>query len=375
MNLNHRLAEGKGIASFELAMHRIQKPLSWFIPLILVLLAWWQVFGYFGQQWDTGAFSTAFVPAVAGLVHSLTKIDEANIKSTIILFGYIVSPVTFYYFTYQLTRRHLTSLIVGLSTLLPLNIFSASASERLILALQGEDGAHILGLTFVPLAAASYLFFVRSGEKKYLLHVGLWEIVVSLMSFFAQFVLLFFYLFITLSEVLIAGGKLKFYRFGQLLILHLVISIVVYNLSIWGIIISEQGQTTIAVLTNLLPLSFFIVPVVGTFAFLIFDRRPPLQPLFIAGGFTLIFGLLHWVRISFVDVPILQQDRWAAEVSFATALLVGIVVTWIFDLVRAGKIIGKFPVLYQRRTTTAFVAVAAFLLLLCISLLFIPHSL
>ena len=367
MNFNHRLAQGQGTNHQTISMiQQIQKPLVWLIPLLLVIISWWKVLGFFGKEWEIGAFSTSFVPLVAG---------SALIKSSIVLLGYVFGSFTFYNFVYNVTKRHLTSLIVGLLTLLPLSLFSAQAPERLMLALTAQDGAHILGFSFVPLTAIFYLYFLRTGSKKHLLLVIIGEIIVSLISFFAQYILIFFYVFITLSEILISEGGIKLRRFGQLLVIHVLISLAVYNVSLWGILVSESGRTTMAVLTNLLPLSFFIVPVLGTFAFLIFDRRPSLQPLFLAGGLTLIFGLLHFVRISFVDSPILQQDRYAAELSFARAFLIGIIVTWVFDLLRGGKFIGKYPLLYNNRTLVAFTVVLIFLTVVGMALFVIPHGL
>jgi len=375
MNLNHRLAAGKGLSGVELVMYRVRGPASYLIPFVILALSWWRALEYFGEEWQVGTFSTAFFPYVTRLVSSLFSIDQSVVVSQLVLIGYVLTPLSFYVFVYALTKRHLPSALTAVLMILPLNIFSTTAPERLILALTAGDGAHILGFTFIPLVALLFFTYIRSGKISVLIGLGLVDVVLALTSFFAQFILFFVCLFITISEVLVGQGRIKFTRFGLFFAVYILVAVVIYNISLLGIIVSETGQTTLAVLANLLPLSFFLVPVLGTFAFLIFDRRPTLQPLFLALSFFVVFGLLHLVRISFVDIPILQQDRYAVEVSFGQSFLVALLITWIFDLLRAGKIIERTPQLVANKTLVAYAFVGTCILFISFSILFIPHSL
>ncbi len=148
-------------------------------------------------------------------------------------------------------------------------------------------------------------------------------------------------LILSLSEALLSLAHIKFLRFFACVLVILAEMAVFYNSSLIKMLASEEGKTTISVLTNVLPVSFVVIPVVGTFAFLIFDRRPALQPLFIAFSSSVIFGLFHLVRTAFMDIPVLNTDRFGAEVSFSGAFFLGIVVLWFFELIRTGKIFTK----------------------------------
>ncbi len=114
-------------------MHQIRKQLSWIIPLLIIFMASWKVFNYFGQVWEIGTFSTAFVPFITQLVAQAAGSETEVIGSNLVILGYIGGTLTFYLFAYQLTRRHLIGSITALLTLLPLGIVVNRASEGLIL--------------------------------------------------------------------------------------------------------------------------------------------------------------------------------------------------------------------------------------------------
>ena len=104
------------------------------------------------------------------------------------------------------------------------------------------------------------------------------------------------------------------------------------------------------------------------------SRRPQLQPLFLSLAYSINFGLLHFVRASFVDIPVFDQDRYVAETSFANSFLLSIIFMWLFDFVRAGKFINKFPLVYRWRNTIAFSLTGVIILALIASIIFIPRS-
>lgn len=373
MNLNHRVADGHSSSLTE-AIHRISRPLSFVIPLAIVLLSFLAIRPYFGTSWEIGPFSSGMVPSLADFLSGVLRIDKDIILSGLTLVGYALGPLSFYIFVYVVTKRHLAAIITGVAALLPMGIFSGHPPERLVLALSGKDGAHIVGLTLILLISWLFFKYCRSGQLRFLIIGSVVEILVGLVSFFSVFVLMVFFVFITISEVLVGQGKAKLLRFLIQTGLLFGIIIVIYNISLWQMVSSEAGRTTLAVLFNLLPLLFFIVPILGTFFFLIFDRRPALQPLFLAFTFTLVFGLLHLIRSSFVDIPLLSADRYGAELGVALVFLNGVVTTWIFDTVRVGKSFQRYPILFSYRIPIALGGVGLYLLLL-FAASFIPRSL
>ncbi|KKR50627.1 MAG: hypothetical protein UT84_C0009G0014 [Candidatus Curtissbacteria bacterium GW2011_GWA1_40_16] len=374
MNLSHRLADSKKLTGLEIVMHKIRYPLNIAIPLIIFILTAWGKWTYFGNVWEVGVFSTQFVPWICGIFAQILNIDPQILISDFILVLMTLGPVSFYFFAQKLTHRHFPAVITGLATMLPVFWFSSNLNPRLILALRDGDGGHIAGLTVITMASLIYLLYVREGKKLHLFLLTILLCLAGLISFFSLYIFMAFFILISISEILVGYGKIKAKRFAMGGILIFLIIAVVYNLDLWNIVSSEDGRTALVVMTNIIPLLFFLVPVLGTISFLIFDRRPELQPLFLALGTTAIFGLLHFVRVSIVDIPLLHQDRYAAEFSFSTGFLIGVITTYIFDLLRAGKLINKSPLLYNRRTLIAFVFAGIILLGLLGSVLFIPRS-
>ncbi len=374
MNLNHRVADKNNQSNIDLVLHRIQYPLTLVIPLMVLGLSFFIVWSYFGDTWKVGSFSFVFIPLLGPWFHQILMQYPTLIASIVIIF-YGLGPVAFYWFVYKVTRRHFAAVLTGLFTLLPLMPISASAPERLVLALIEGDGAHIIGFTITPLILTLFLDYEREGKHSQLLLFMLLSFIVGLISFFSFFMLSIFLLFISASEILISQGKIKFKRFIITIIILLLLFLAMYNVSLIQMLFSEQGRIAIAVIINLLPMTFFIVPVIGTFSFLIFDRRPVLQPLFLALTFTITFGLLNFVRVFIINGNFINQNRYAAEVSFALAFLVSIIVTWVFDLLRAGEILKKIPPLYNLRTQVAFGMAGLILIILVGSALFIPRSL
>lgn len=374
MNLNHRLADGKGGGGFS-SLHKIGYPLTFIIPLLIFGLSILTLVAYFGSSWETGSLSLVFLPLVGKLLIPILSGEDNLLLSTIFLVGLAIGPVSFYAYVYFLTKRHLPSLLTGLLTLLPIVPFSSSVPERLVLALVEYDGAHILGLSLLPWIAILYHNYMRWGKNKWQIATVVMAVLLGLISFFSFLVLIVILFFISVSEALVSLGRVKLKRFVVTATLLMVVFVAIYNFALLDMMRSEAGKVTLAVVWNLLPMTFFIVPILGTFAFLIFDRRPALQPLFLSLGFTVTFGMLHMVRISFVETTIFNQSRYAAEVSFVAAFLVGILMMWVFDLVRGGKLVARFPRLKGYHIHLAYAFIVSVIGSLIASLFLIPRSL
>ncbi len=376
MDLNHRLVSGSGDAnSLGVVLRQFKYPLTLVFPISIGILSLISAWPMFGQAWVTGSISLVFVPFVGSLLTPFLSGENNLGLSTVVLIGYILTPVSFYCYVYFVTRRHLAALVAGLFLILPILPISTQPSERLLLALADKDGGHILGLAILPLITIFYHQYIRTGKKLWQIAVLAGSGLLGLISFFAFLVELTFFLLTTLSEILIGSGKIKFRRFMETTVLLIIVFGVIYNVSLITMLVSDAGKTTVAVILNLLPLSFFIVPVVGTFAFLIFDRRPKLQLLFLSLGGTLVFGLLQGVRVTLVDVSILKQSRYAAELSMSSSFLGGVVAVWIFEMLRSGQLLQRYPQLVSHRDKLAWGFAAVIIFVLTGSILLIPRSL
>lgn len=373
MDLGHRLIK-RSFTPWQQVLFRIQRPLSILIPLLILVLSFFSVRQLFGLTWDSQGLSLVFVPVVGNFVKPILEQPDNQWLSILILSGYAITPLTIYVYVRFVTKRHLPAIVAGLLLILPLIPISFQYPTRLILAVKDGDGGHILGLAFIPILAVFFQQFLRQGKQIWFLFTILMGLTVGLISFFALIVCNIFLLVITLAEGLVGLSRVKFQRYLATSALLLGIILVIYNLAIVEMVTSESGKTAIAVVTSLLPLLFFLVPVLGTFAFLIFDRRPGLQPLFISCTLTFIFGAMNLVRVALVDIPLLDQSRYSAELSLALAFLTGIGVMWIFELLRQGVFMEKYPALYTKRRLTAVIFASATLCILTGLILFIPRS-
>lgn len=373
MNLNHRVADKQSFEGLDVVMHKIQYPLTLVLPLGLTIVSFFSVRYHFGAEWDIGPFSTPFIPFISQQFANIIQLDWSVIASSLIISLYALGALSFYFFVFALTKRHLPAIITSLLSMVPVIPFSNQAPERLSLALLQEDGAHVAAFSLSILALTAFFVYLRKEKIAHLIVFTLISFVVILLSFFATFVLWIMMLFLALSEMLVGQGKLKVKRFGIGILSTFGLLVIVYNVSIVKMLVSSEGQTTLAVVTNFIPLTFFLIPLFGTFFFLIFDRRPQLQSLFLSLVLTLLFGILHVVRLSLVDVSLLDQDRYATELSFGLPFFLAIVVTWLFDFARTGKIANSANP--KTRFFGAVGIVVAILLLLVFSVVGIERTL
>lgn len=374
MNLNHRIADKKEGSTGEVIYKLITYPLGYLIPLVLLGFGIYSVRDYIGTSWDTGSLSLVFLPIIGPLLGQLLAVGNNFIFSHIVLLFYVLGPLAFYAYTYFVTGRHLPAIIAGLLSLLPLWPLSFNVPERLILALQDKDGAHIIGLTLIPILGINFHIYLQHGTKKLQVLAITGGLVLGLISFFAYIVSLLFFFYISCSEALVSIGRIKLRRFFEISGGVILVFILAYNLSLISMLTSNAGQQTVKVLMNFIPMSFFLVPVLGTFAFLIFDRRPQLSPIFLAMSYTITFGVFHLVRISLIEVTLFDQSRYAAELSFSLSFLGGVVVMWVFEFIRRGSfpIFTKLP--NRTRLYMGYGFVACLVLILVSSLFFIPRS-
>lgn len=374
MNLNHRLADHRTAHPASFIAQLITYPFGYLIPFILLSLCIWVIRPYVGEGWNTGSLSVVFLPFIGNFLRQVLTPEDNVILSVIILVFFALGPVSLYMYVLYITRRHLAAIIAGLVAILPLSPFSQNPSERLLLAITEGDGAHIMGLTLIPLLAITYHLYLRTGKNNWQMISLFGGVVLGLISFFAYTISLIFLFYISCSEALVAEGRVKLRRFLISSIIQLGVFTVVYNLSLFTMLTSDAGQSTIKVLLNLIPLTFFLVPVLGTFAFLIFDRRPQLQPLFLGLMFTITFGILHLVRVSLHEVTLFDQSRYAAEVSFSVSFLYGILGIWIFEFVRRGKLPIRTPITEKQRLLVGYGFVGLVIVVLLTSLFFIERS-
>ena len=306
----------------------------WFLSLVALNI--YQVHSFLGSKF-VHSFSAPLIPFLAEIASFVFSLPFDAAISTVILIFYILGPLSLYFLVKEVTKRLLPAIAAAL-------LFSSPFfKSRLLAVIFYGDGAHIAGLTLIPLVAYLVLRFLRSGSFPLCIAASLGITLVALISPFSLFVCLVFLVIIVSSEVLLNQGRLKLFRLITTLVLAAGFSAFWYNPEfIYHVLLSGQGKEAIATLFNLFPISFFVVPVIGTFGFLLFAKKPFLQPLFIALGLSIVFYLFSFAgRLSssfFVSYP----DRYLPELSFSLSFLLGIIITAVFDFLRMASKIGRF---------------------------------
>lgn len=304
------------------------------------------LYPFFGGEDTVNVFSAPVVPLLASLTENLLPFSY-SVRLWLLLF-LAFFPLTFYYFVREISGRKLAGLIAGFMVLLPTGVF---LNSRVNLGLFSEDGAHIASLTFIPIVCLLLLRFLRRGNFWLGIFSALGTTVVALTSPLGLIVLAVFLGVITFSEMLLGQGRLKIMRSLVVLLLTVGFSAFWYNPKfVFLTINSSQGLLVKQTLANLLPVSFFLVPLLGVFGFLLFENRPQLQPLFIAFFLTIVFGLFSLGT----GIAHPAHYRFLPAFGVSLAFLLGLMIVGFFDFLHLSPKLKHFKIAPFPRELIAF---------------------
>ncbi len=294
------------------------------IPPVLIFLAnLFLILPLFKQSLPVESFTAPLLPFLAG--------GQEWIARLLILIAYLVGPVFVYFYVWEMTQRRLTSFLAALIYTLP--------TFRLSQIISLGDAAHVVALSFIPLVLIFFSRFLRKPNLNSAIIVISSVVLVALTSPFGLFTLLIFLGLGAYAEMLLGHGRAKIIYTLLILLGAFGVSAFWYHPAlVMKIFSAEQGTALFNILWNLVPLSFFLAPVLGAFSFLIFDRKPDLQPVFLSISQFFIFFLLVLVgtHISSLYVPV--PSRFLPELSLATAFVLALLLTNIYEIPRSGKI-------------------------------------
>jgi hypothetical protein len=312
------------------------------------------------------SFSAPVVPMLGSLL-GVAGIEFETAVSWVLLIFFILGPVSLYVLVFEITGRWMSATIASILYSLP--IFR-SRFEALVVS---GDGAHIAALTLIPLAAFWLLRFLKRGSFVSAIASSFGVLLVALTSPFGFFVLMVILTVVTFSEMLLGLGRLKFLRFLLVVGFSIGLSAFWYNPEFVRLtLVSAPGRAVIATIKNLIPISFFTLPILGTFGFLIFDKRAHLQPLFVALGLTTVFGLISFAG-GLAKFAVSAQSRYLPEVTMAIAILWGVVGTTAYDVI--GRIAEQkwFPVPMAKRDLLRKGLFVGFVVISLVVALVVPH--
>ena len=330
---------------------------------VLNLLFIWR---FFAVPFPT-AFSAPVVPTLArGL--EIFGADSAWAVRWVLLVFYSFGPLSLFFLVREVAGRRMAAVLAAIVYSLPI---LRSRFEALVSL---GDGAHIAALTLIPLAAFSLLRFLKSGSFGSAVLASLAILLVALTSPFGLFALFSVLLVVTFSEMLLGYGRLKLFRFVLVVVFAFGLSGFWYNPEFIRLsLFSPSGRAVVLALKNLIPLSFFLVPVLGTFGFLLFDKRPNLQPLFVALGLTIVFGLISFAG-GLSPMAISAQSRYLPELAMSIAFLWGVVGSAVYGLLPVLPQGKWFPVPMGKRKLVRKGLVAAFVVFCLVAVFLSPFQ-
>lgn len=297
-------------------------PLEALAILFLVLLNFYLTLPFFGTAAPTTQFSGPVIPLIARALEFIFKVPLPLGFQIIYLTFFILLPLTSYLFIRKVAERKSIAFLSVMFASLPIYPF---ALARLNSVVATSDGPHIASLTLIPIALLSLLNFTRHGELKNLLFASVASALVVLTSPFGFFMLLILGTITVFSEMLLGSGRLKLFRLLGIFLVTAGLSSFWYNPQFsLSLVFGPLGEEIRETVTKLIPISFFTLPVLGAFGYLLFDRKPNLQPLFLSFFYTVTFALIVWAGGGFFPS---NPSRYVAElgVSFSFLLAIGIV--------------------------------------------------
>jgi hypothetical protein len=304
---------------------------------LILILNFYSIYSYFGTASSDAFFSGPVVPLMAKLV-GLFGFPLTYSIQIVNIFFFLALPLSLYVFIKFVTERKLIALLASLFISLPLYPF---AQLRVVAAMIGSDSAHIASLSMIPIALYGLALFIRKGGVRNLIVASISSALVALISPFGFMTYIIFAFIFTFSEVLLGSGRLKFFRFLTAFFFAGGLNSFWYNpgFFIW-MITGPLGEDVRYMISKLIPLSFFILPVLGAFGYLLFDRRPKLQSVFLALFYTLSFGT---ITLAGGGIFPSHPSRYMAELGISLSLLLSIGIVKLVDFLKFTPIINKLP--------------------------------
>ncbi len=303
---------------------------------------------------------------------------------------YALGPSTLYLFAFYLTRKRLAALATALVySIAPSLIYLflspvrqaaqgfGFAPWRLIAMIFWGEGPHISALTLVPLAALAFLHTLRKPSFINLVVSSFLTASVVLTNLFATFALGIILAIELISESFLGKAFYKFQSAFWVAVLAYAFSAFQYDWSFMNSLLASSYAHPENALRLPSSAIFILLFLVGGLLFLaltdFLTGKESLQPLFIAGSWAFVFGVLVIGFYSFKLSLAPQPFRYIPELQMGVVLLVGILFERGYTAIRQGEIFRQRGPLLKSFLSITCVGVAL-LLLLSVSLPFIRVS-
>ncbi len=296
--------------------------------LFLFLVNVYVVFPVLGTDAPEIPYSGPVIPLLGRLLE-MTGVSLGRSYQFINIIFFLMFPMSMYYFVRVVTERKLPAFFAVLLASLPTYPF---AEIRAHAAFFGGDAPHIVSLAFMPLALAFVLQFLQKGSFKYFVWSSLAVAFILLISAFGFLNFVIFACLICFSEMLLGSGRLKILRLLAILVSSVSLTSFWYNPGlVYWMFTSPFGAEIREMIYRLIPISLFSVPVLAAFGYLLFDRKPNLQSVFLASFFTIGFAI---ISLSGGGVFPGNPSRYVAELGLSLAFFISIVIVKLADYLK-----------------------------------------
>ncbi|MFC1625954.1 hypothetical protein ACFL1Q_02855 [Patescibacteria group bacterium] len=299
-----------------------------FFLLIVFCINLYHLLPVFGTSSLDVPFSGPVMPLLAKLVAYIFKTQPLMATQSVSIFFFLVFPFTLYLLVKKITSRKLVGFTAIFVCTLPIYMFAATRIKE---AFFGLDVSHMAGLSIMPLSLWGLLSFLKEGKIKNMIVAVFSSAVLALTSPFAFANFLVFAAIFTFSEMLLGQGRLKLLRSIAVFAFAGGLSSFWYNPAffVW-MITGPFGEGIRATIAKIVPISFFTLPILLAFGYLLFDRKPRLQPVFIASFCTIVFLM---VLLTSGGDAFSATSRYLPELGISLALLSGVLLTKTVDLI------------------------------------------
>jgi len=298
----------------------------------------------YNSLWHLGfpfyLFYNPLLPFLISGFHAISHIDFSYIYRILVGIAYISAPLTLYFFTKYLTRKELPAVIAALAVSTSTNFFAFISPGilddlkihgfvpwKLIGLIVYGQGPHIIALALIPLAALFFLHTLKYPNLKYYVLTGIMTALVALTHWPSFIILILMQIVLLFSEILLGHTFRKFKTAFFCFLLTYGFSAFWLNPSFLARSYSLGGEEVLANWVKIIPISFVIVPVLITILFLIFDRRPRLQPIQI-GFFWFLIPLIFIIAYNNYDKALVPKpDFLTPELGMASAILMAVLIT------------------------------------------------
>ena len=331
---------------------------DFFSLVLLSALNFYLIYPFFGKPAVATTFSGPVIPLMARIIEFF-GIPITYAYQIVNIAFFLAFPISFYLFIKLVSGRKLVALLATLFASLPVYPFVKVRIESAFFAVEAP---HIASLTIMPLALFGLLAFLRRGGAKNLILAGVSSALVALTSPFGFITYGLFSAVTAFSEMLLGHGRLKLFRFLVVFVLAAGLSSFWYNPAFFAwMVAGPMGEEIRQTAAKLLPISFFLIPVLGAFGFLLFDRKSDLQAVFLASFYTLFFGIIVLAGGGFFPS---HPSRYTPEFGISLSFLLAIFITRLTDFLRFQK---KFKLFKWNNQMLANIALLLIFLLLILA--------